>query len=255
MDAGLGSWEGLELVDALGLGAALDAHDLVGASRVVAGPGDGPADSAWEIERHLVATAVPRRRAEFFAGRDAARAALAELGMAPVGIGRRADRSPDWPDGVIGSLTHTQGLVAAVVAGPNGRGAAATRSGSNPGVGIGLDAEVDRPLPIAVVDRVLDPVERSALGDHVDRDGVVVFSIKEAVFKALNPLTGRWLEFEDVSVRMRADGHASGGSFEARLSPDGRGPLDPSTIGGRWRRGDGLVLSGCLAETVTGHRR
>ncbi len=96
----------------------------------------------------------------------------------------------------------------------------------------------------------MDPAERAGLGADAERDGVVVFSAKEAVFKALNPLTGRWLEFEDVSVRLAADGAAGGGAFEARLTPVGRGPADPSRVRGRWLRRDGVVLTGCLVGSV-----
>ena len=252
----LGSLDELDLIDGLGLGSGLAAHGLVAASRVVV----RPATRRWRIDAGRRSapvaessgtwwpTAVAGRRAEFFAGRAAARAALAELGVAPVGIGRRADRSPDWPAGVIGSMTHTQGLVAVVVAGPDparGTGAGGGR------VGIGIDAEVDRPLPPAVADRVMDPAERAGLGPDAERDGVIVFSAKEAVFKALNPLTGRWLEFEDVSVRLVPTSGptmaAGAATFEARLTSLGRGPADPSVVRGRWLRAER-----CGADRVPG---
>ncbi len=158
---------------------------------------------------------------------------------------------------MIGSLTHTQGLVAVVVAAPGpierGRG---RRRGI--GIGIGLDAEVDRPLPPAVGHRVMAPAERAGLGPDPGRDGVIVFSAKEAVFKALNPLTGRWLEFEDVSVRLVLDDppddppdeRAASGAFEARLTSVGRGPADPSVVRGRWLRVDGVVLTVCHVEAM-----
>jgi 4'-phosphopantetheinyl transferase EntD len=164
-------------------------------------------------------------------------------------------------------LTHTQGVVAVVVAapGPIGRGRGRRRGIV---IGIGIDAERDRPLPSAVAERVMDPVERAALGVEVERDGLVVFSAKEAVFKALNPLTGRWLEFEDVTVRLAPDtgagDPAEGGGFEARLTPVGAGPADPTAVRGRWLRADGVVLTGChvevlgrvgTAETAGGDRR
>ncbi len=205
-----------------------------------------------------MAGARPARRAEVYAGRDAARAALASLGVAAGAIGRRPDRSPDWPAGVIGSLTHTRGLAAAMVA-------CSTRRHPHPRPvpssdpsrpGLGIDAEVDRPLPPGVAERVMQPPERAALGAEAEVDGVVVFSAKESVFKALNPLTGRWLEFEDVVIHLEAEDQArSRGAFEAWLSTDGRRPGDPAAVTGAWRRAGGVVVTGCVLSTVaTGPR-
>jgi hypothetical protein len=66
-------------------------------------------------ELRLMASAVPRRRAEFAAGRACARAALRRLGINgwPLLVGSK--REPLWPAGVVGSITHTDGLVAAAV--------------------------------------------------------------------------------------------------------------------------------------------
>ncbi|MEX2466343.1 MAG: hypothetical protein WD995_05500, partial [Gemmatimonadota bacterium] len=89
-------------------------------------------------EREAVRNAVPKRRIEFARGRHCARAALVRAGWdrgfveIPVG----AERQPVWPAGFTGSITHCDGLVAAV----------ATRLGPNL-TAIGLDAEPARPLP------------------------------------------------------------------------------------------------------------
>ena len=65
-------------------------------------PPDLPADEAISMVR-----AVPRRRVEFATGRLCARRAMAALGHARVSIPRAQDRVPIWPDGIVGSITHT----------------------------------------------------------------------------------------------------------------------------------------------------
>ncbi|MEM7675131.1 MAG: hypothetical protein AAF449_03910, partial [Myxococcota bacterium] len=72
-------------------------------------------------EAVTVAKAVPHRVAEFATGRALARRLLGELGFAPGPLVARKDRSPDWPTGAIGSITHTKhiAIVAAARGGPN----------------------------------------------------------------------------------------------------------------------------------------
>ena len=59
-------------------------------------------------ERGAVAKAVPKRVAQFTAGRVCARRALAQLGNTePVPILMGEDRAPQWPAGYVGSISHT----------------------------------------------------------------------------------------------------------------------------------------------------
>jgi 4'-phosphopantetheinyl transferase EntD len=141
-------------------------------------------------EAAAVAGAGPGRRAEFATGRACARAALARLGGPAAPIPRRPDRGPQWPAGFAGSITHCPGYRAAA--------AARTRDLR----AIGIDAEPHQPLPERVRRRVLLPAEqrwcrRQPPGVHFDR---IMFSVKESVFKAWHPLTGRWLGFRDAEV-------------------------------------------------------
>ncbi|WP_162618354.1 4'-phosphopantetheinyl transferase family protein [Salinicola socius] len=127
-------------------------------------------------------TAAAKRRAEFLAGRLSARHALAELTGSSSTPAQDAERLPEWPAGTLGSITHSRGLAAAVVASrPNFQS-------------VGLDAEVvmsaeraRRLAPQILVaseqvwfDRL--PAERQ--GDFL----TLVFSLKESLFKALYPL-------------------------------------------------------------------
>src|SRR5690606_13013148 len=55
-----------------------------------------------------IAAARPRRRAEYAAGRIAARAALRRLTGQAALIGMGPDRLPLWPKGTIGSISHNR---------------------------------------------------------------------------------------------------------------------------------------------------
>src|SRR4051794_10899097 len=67
------------------------------------------------LEDVLVEKAAPKRRREFALGRACARAALKGLGHGDAVIGKSANGAPIWPDGIIGSITHTASYAAALV--------------------------------------------------------------------------------------------------------------------------------------------
>lgn len=185
-------------------------------------------------EAAAVAHAVPARRREFVTTRALARDALRELGHPHVAIPPGPRGEPRWPDGVIGSLTHCAGY----------RAAAVSRRGRL--VALGIDGEPDAPLPAGVLAAVSSPAERAALPAEVAHADRVLFSAKEAVFKAWFPLAATMLDFTEASVRIDP-----AGLFTATLLVPG--PLVAGRrldrFQGRWRRGDGLVLT---AVTVPG---
>lgn len=166
----------------------------------------------WEAEllpeeAELVSRAVPRRRREFAAGRACARLGLSRLGFPPAPLLSGSDRAPLWPEGAVGSITHCPGYAAAAVA-----RAAEMR-------GLGIDAEVNQPLPEGVAELVCTPAERAwaaAAPVGVINWPTLVFSAKESVYKAWQPLTGDWLGYLDAELTIDSDT----GAFEARLRVD-----------------------------------
>lgn len=197
--------------------------------------GDDPTARLLPAEEFMVANAVPKRRVEVTNARTCARRALAGLGRQPdVAILRGGKGEPLWPDGVVGSITHTAGYYAAAVA-----DASKVRS-------IGLDAEVHGELPQGVLGHIAFGPELTMLtglrpGPDIWWDRLL-FSAKESVYKAWYPLTGRWLGFEDAEVRIDPDDH----TFSARIridgtTTDGGPPLTAMT--GRWLVRDGFVLT------------
>jgi 4'-phosphopantetheinyl transferase EntD len=156
---------------------------------------DEPAGEPLPEERALLSPrALPERVAEFARGRAAARRALAALGVSgaeQLAILRAGPRAPRWPEGIVGAIAHSAGWAAAACA----------RSGQRRGLGI--DLERVRPVPAALLRRILRPEERDweALpeAEHVAAFARA-FSAKESIYKALHPATGIFLGYHDASV-------------------------------------------------------
>lgn len=140
-------------------------------------------------EGHAVAGVAEKRRRDFALGRACAHAALAQMNRDGGPIGRADDGAPVWPAGIVGSITHTQGYAAAVVA------AAADFAG------LGVDAERIGGVTQDLWPRLFDAGERDELARHVDpsRLATILFSAKEACHKAGRE---RVLRFHDLQVML-----------------------------------------------------
>lgn len=118
---------------------------------------------------------------------------LAGLGCVTDIIGKGPVGDPVWPQGFVGSLSHTESYAAAVVA-PSRTCAA-----------LGIDVEPDLPLPPDTDGLILRDQERhwltSLADDHAGADRLL-FCAKECVHKALHPLRGAWLDFQDVWIEV-----------------------------------------------------
>ncbi|GAA0430767.1 4'-phosphopantetheinyl transferase family protein [Streptomyces luteireticuli] len=195
---------------------------------------DDPASVLFPEEADRIARAVPRRQREYATVRVCARRALGRLGYAPVPLLSSKRGAPQWPDGVVGSMTHCQGYRAAVVA----------RAGDLASVGI--DAEPNGPLPEGVLDTIALPSEKEWIAAlsaarpavHWDR---LLFSAKESVFKTWYPLTGLELDFDEAELTV----DPVAGTFAARLLVPG--PVVEGRrldgFAGRWTVGNGLVVT------------
>jgi 4'-phosphopantetheinyl transferase EntD len=196
--------------------------------------GDPPGAALFPQEEAVIARAVDKRRREFTTTRACARAALARLGLPPVAIVPGQRGAPQWPDGVVGSMTHCAGYRACAVARDKDL------------LTIGLDAEPHDKLPDGVLGAVASEEERKRLatlaaaapGTHWDR---ILFSAKESVYKAWFPLTLRWLGFEHASVTIDPEA----GTFTARLLVAGPrvNDLPLTAFSGRWLIDRGLIVT------------
>mgnify|MGYP001552160477 FL=1 len=181
-------------------------------------------------EDALAVRMVPGRRAQFVAGRTLARAALGALGAPPAAVGRAAGGRPVWPDGFVGTITHcgdgAAGWCAAAVA-------AAGRCR-----GLGLDAELDRPLDDPVAALVLTPSEAASIAGDAGLT-TAFFCAKESLYKALHPLTGVFLDFHDVEVEL----DPAAGRFSARIRLADWPLAAPREVAGRLRRTQGMIVT------------
>jgi 4'-phosphopantetheinyl transferase EntD len=196
--------------------------------------GDPSEAALFPAEEALIARAVQKRRSEFATARHCARTALGGLGIAPAPILPGQGGAPQWPPGIVGSITHCAGYRAAAVA------------RASEVITIGLDAEPAQRLPGGVLELVALPAERARLrelaiaapGTCWDR---LLFSAKESVYKAWFPLALRWLGFDGADITI----NAADGTFEARLlvpAPEFSG-VPPAGFSGRWLIAEGLILT------------
>lgn len=172
--------------------------------------------------------ATQKRQAEFLAGRYCAVHALSEL----LGTAKAPQRHPEtglpiWPDTVCGSISHSHGWAASLVA------------HHQRWTSLGLD--IERSISTARAQRLNKAiVTRSELELLAKLDGwtlaefvTCAFSAKESLYKTLNPLTQSYFGFLDAELlSLEADG-----VFKVRLLK----PLSPQwpahkILHGQWAK-------------------
>jgi 4'-phosphopantetheinyl transferase EntD len=156
-----------------------------------AGPITDRAAGAFADEEQLIGKSVRKRRNEFRAGRDVARQALAQVGCAPTAILARPQRDPIWPQGFLGSITHSERFALAI--------AAPSRLMQAVGVDLEDDPKLDRRL-VSIVCRADERHQAPKLAQLGIDHAKLCFVTKEAVFKAIFPQQRSALEFEQLRV-------------------------------------------------------
>jgi 4'-phosphopantetheinyl transferase EntD len=160
-------------------------------------------------ERAFLETLSPARRPTWLAGRVALHAALQDLEFTCGPILATTRGAPELPEGVTGSISHKRTLAVALAA------------RKDRGLSLGVDIE---PIPVVppaatepvwdnrpdISSRVMTPEELSLLATVPEglrrREVVLHFSIKEALYKAINPLIGRYVSFQEATVIPHSDG-------------------------------------------------
>lgn len=177
--------------------------DAPGNIAIVAQRNFQTAPSPFEIEESSVARAIDSRKNEFRTGRHAARLAMGKLGLLPCAIPSGPNRAPVWPDNAVGSISHCSTTCVAAVG---------LRTEY---LSIGIDIELNRPLPADVRSMVFSEEEvfgESQSGQRKCFD-VITFSAKESVFKCLYPMVGFYFDFKEVSLIIEEES----GRFSAML--------------------------------------
>lgn len=139
--------------------------------------------------------AVQKRKAEFRAGRYCAAVVLAQLGYAKstmIGIG--PGREPQWPEGVVGSITHASGYASAVAA----------KQQLVRGIGIDSEAWIDAGTARELGRHILTATECHDEQQHLFASPrhhlTMVFSAKESLYKCLFPLVGSFFGFQSARI-------------------------------------------------------
>jgi len=140
-------------------------------------------DGLFPDEAQAVERAIPKRQAEFAAGRRAARLALTGIGRPASSIPQGKDRAPEWPSGIVGSISHDKGHALAAVL-PR-----------DTCLGLGIDLTENAPLPGKTRREILPHPEEAGLDGIIARAG---FSAKESLFKALYPSVGKYFGFKSA---------------------------------------------------------
>jgi 4'-phosphopantetheinyl transferase EntD len=168
-------------------------------------------------DEHALAERLgPVRRRELSTGRAALRAAL---GIdAPILPDDRG--APLLPSGWVGSISH-KGSRATAIAAPSGAGF------------VGIDLEIAAASRLPIEKRILTAREHDRISDP--REVTLHFAIKEAIYKAIDPIVRRYVGFTEVELAIAADGSCTVTVLDpARL---------PVIVEARWQERDGFWLA------------
>lgn len=140
------------------------------------------------------------RQQQFSSGRRVAKCALQKLGISTKEI-LKVDKRPMFPTGTVGSIAHSKRLAFAVA------------GKSKDFLGIGVDTlPVDAVSPKVAKKALLEAELKVALKRDNPRLNTVYFCVKEAVYKAVHPLTQELLTLSDAQVAVDESAH----SFKVR---------------------------------------
>ncbi len=160
-------------------------------------------------ERTYLESVSQNRKREFIAGRFCAREAMKSASIPPehIRIGEKGE--PIWPHNIVGSITHSHGYAAAAVA------------KKSEVLSLGLDAETNEPLSSKVLQRIGNTQEqewvKSVESAIIQHPGKILFSAKEATYKAWYPITQEWLGFQEAHI----DFHSDENTFTVQIQKKG----------------------------------
>jgi 4'-phosphopantetheinyl transferase EntD len=145
-----------------------------------------------EPELELIANSIDKRAREFSTGRHCAHLAMQQLGVEPEALLKGSRREPLWPHGIIGSISHCRDLAGAAVAKKSGMQS------------IGFDVENRKRLDPRIARHVCTPEESAWLAAQPSNIQqlalLLIFSVKEAVFKCAYQATGIALHFRQCEI-------------------------------------------------------
>lgn len=142
-----------------------------------------------------IRNSVIKRQAEFIAGRICARSILDAYGLGGHVVAVGKHREPLWPDGFVGSITHSNHYAAAI----------ACPASDVLGIGIDIETVITDEARQAMMELVVSADETAYLRGNTgalsfDQLLTLVFSAKESFFKAAFPQVKAYFDFDAVQV-------------------------------------------------------
>jgi enterobactin synthetase component D len=138
-----------------------------------------------------LAKAVPKRKADFLAGRIIVREAMEIMALPIIDIPIGMNRAPYWPKGVAGSITHRGDQVFCLL------------SEKNNSIGIDYEHLISDEDAADIQSSIVSKKEVSLLSEvSSDYNEVLTlaFSAKESLFKALYFSVKKYFNFLDVTI-------------------------------------------------------
>lgn len=193
----------------------------------VVGIGD-PAAVGTAVEISALGQVVDKRKAEFIAGRHAARGALGGIGLPTADILIGTHRQPLPPQGAVLTISHDQRLAMAVAA------------PAEKWLGLGVDIADADELAENLIATICGESDLLNLqqGESIAGRAKLVFCLKEALFKAIFPQVLDWMDFSQSALSVD---HASAsyqahfyGADGAKLLLQGQWHGRFARVGNRW---------------------
>lgn len=137
------------------------------------------------------------RGREFIYGRICVRNLLNKLGYENIHVpALNTDRTPKWPFGIIGSISHTNKMIAVYVSSTSYYSV----------VGIDIEIIMNKQQSNAVMELIFNESEffknrpKSMLHYSNELYSTIVFSAKESIFKAIYQCSGCYFDFKDICL-------------------------------------------------------
>lgn len=132
----------------------------------------------------------PKRKDEFLLGRLCAAQAYELCTQKKLQqLNANKDRSPQWPSGVVGTISHNEFWVGAAVANQSDL------------LGVGMDFEVMGRTKLELAKQIRSEGDIKTHSHFSDEELLtLIFSMKESLYKSLYPTVQKFFGFEDAAV-------------------------------------------------------
>ncbi len=190
----------------------------------------------FPAEEAQIAGASTPRRHEYATGRSLAHRALIELGHPPRSIINHESLEPEWPQGIVGSISHCKAVVCVAL------------SRSQNLNSIGIDVEMEGRLTSRSLKRILTEREYATLQKLDNQEQLAkatkIFSAKESIYKCTSSAWNTRLGFKDITI----DLNSSDDTFSVRPESSNSQAMGWGKFEGRVKSSLGFVVSSAIIQ-------